>query len=77
MLSCYFREQGNGERESRENKGREREPRENNHERTAERELGMQEGKLNEGKPRGLTGEFEKPNERNEGKPNDSGMRGE
>jgi hypothetical protein len=76
-LSCFFREQGNGEREPRENRGREREPRENSHERIAERELGMQEGKPNEGKPRGMrgmTGEFEKPNE---GKPNDSGMRGE
>lgn len=71
MLSCFFREQGNGERELRENRGREREPRENNHERIAERELGMQEGKPNEGTPRGMTGEFEKPNEGN-----DRGMRG-
>jgi hypothetical protein len=71
MLSCFFRELGNGEREPRENRGREREPRENSHKRTAERELGMQEGKPNEGKPRGITGEFEKPNEGN-----DKGMRG-
>jgi hypothetical protein len=66
MLSCFFREQGNGEREPRENRGRERQPRENNHERTAERELGIQEGK-----PRGMTGEFEKSNEGN-----DRGTRG-
>jgi hypothetical protein len=71
MLSYFFREQGNGEREPRENRGREREPRENNHERTAERELGIQEGKPNEGKPRGMTGEYEKPNEGN-----DRGTRG-
>jgi len=59
---------------ARENREREREPRENSYERTAERELGMQEGKPNEGKPRGMrgmTGEFEKPNEGN-----DRGMRG-
>jgi hypothetical protein len=51
---------------ARENRGREREPRENNHKRTAKRELGMQEGK-----PRGITGEFEEANEGN-----DKGMRG-
>jgi hypothetical protein len=69
MLSCFFREQGNGEREPRENRGRERQPRENNHERTAERELGIQEGKPRG--MRGMTGEFEKSNEGN-----DRGTRG-
>jgi hypothetical protein len=53
MLSCFFREQGNGEREPRENRGREREPREN---------WVCRRGNRMRGNP----GEFEKPNEGND-----------